>query len=540
MFSRFWTWLFRSQTLQFLLIVLLIVLAVVFVVVMSSENPEWIFDLLGVAEKGEPNEKGEPKYEVLKFLGIGMGGVLVALQALMSYKRAKAMEDTAQAQADAANAQARATEEQAKANQHTEQGQQQERFRNAIEHLGHKKDSVRLGGAYELFHLAQDTEGLRQTVLDILCAHIRQTTGEYEYQKKHKVPEDVDPEDAVSKPSEEVQSLLNLLFVQDHGVFKGLRADLGGSWMGGADLRTARLESSVLVGVDLQEANLTRANLQGANLDGAQLQGANLEGANLQKANITWTQLERTNLTKANLQEADLTKANLQGANLTGTQLQGTNLKEANLKRADLKEANLKRADLIDAQLQKAELPLAQLQEAILWKANLQMARLSGAQLQAAHLVEANLQAAVLWNTQLQGANLAKAKLQAAELCFAQLQAANLREAKLQGITSDKALFDSFEERINDRIGEKNELNGAIFEGGLKQENIDFIVADISDKEARKGLRKELIKHIEVNSYSLPDDRGAIIDPYTKEDAEKWISEYKEAMSEVLSLGNDS
>ena len=35
---------------------------------------------------------------------------------------------------------------------------------------------MRLGGAYELFHLAQDTEELRQTVLDILCAHIRQTT----------------------------------------------------------------------------------------------------------------------------------------------------------------------------------------------------------------------------------------------------------------------------------------------------------------------------------------------------------------------------
>ena len=94
---------------------------------MSSENPEWIFNLLGIAENGES------KYEALKFLGIGMGGVLVALQALMSYKRAKAMEDTAQAQADAVLK--------------TEQGQQQERFRNAIEHLGHEKDSVRLGGA---------------------------------------------------------------------------------------------------------------------------------------------------------------------------------------------------------------------------------------------------------------------------------------------------------------------------------------------------------------------------------------------------------
>lgn len=34
-----------------------------------------------------------------------------------------------------------------------------------------------MGGAGGLFDLAQDTSDLRQTVFDILCAHIRQTTG---------------------------------------------------------------------------------------------------------------------------------------------------------------------------------------------------------------------------------------------------------------------------------------------------------------------------------------------------------------------------
>ena len=115
-----------------------------------------------------------------------MGGVLIALQALMSYKRAKAMEETAKAQADAVLK--------------TEEGQRQERMKNAIEHLGHKSDSVRLGGAYELFHLAEDTEALRQTVLEILCAHIRQTSREVAYRENHK-----------SKPSEEVQSPVDIV-----------------------------------------------------------------------------------------------------------------------------------------------------------------------------------------------------------------------------------------------------------------------------------------------------------------------------------------
>ena len=145
-----------------------------------------------------------------------MGGILIALQALMSYKRAKAMETTAEAQADAAKAQADAVSK-------TEQGQRQDRLKNAIEHLGHEKDSVRLGGAYELFHLAKDIKELRQTVLDILCAHIRQTTGDDGYRETHK-----------SKPSEEVQSLLTLLFVQEYEVFKGCHINLQGSWLNGA------------------------------------------------------------------------------------------------------------------------------------------------------------------------------------------------------------------------------------------------------------------------------------------------------------------
>ena len=483
MVSRFWSWLFRSQTLQFLLIVLLIVLAVVFVAVLVSKSLEaCVLKSLGLEE--------DAKYEALKFLGIGMGGVLIALQALMSYRRAKAMEKTAKSQADAVLK--------------TEQGQQQERFRNAIEHLGHEKVSVRLGGAYELFHLAQDIEDLRQTVLDVLCAHIRQTTGECEYQKKHKVPEDV--EYVSTKPSEEVQSLLNLLFVQEHDVFKGLSADLRGSWMSGADLRIARLESAVLVGVDLQEANLTRANLQGVNLDGARLQGANLEGANLQRANVTWTHLERTNLKETKLQGADLTRAKLQGADLKGASLQGVNLTRAKLQGADLKGANLQGVDL------------------------------KGANLQEANLQRVKLQGVVLWAAELQGVDLTKAQLQAANLWAAKLQEANLTEAQLQGVISKKNCLISFEKRIRTQTGKESDLSGITFEGGLGQNTLDCIVEDyqgLLTEETRK-LREKLTRHLDKpKSNKLPKNSGAITGTYTREDAEKWIAEYNEAMSSV-------
>ena len=196
------------------------------------------------------------------------------------------------------------------------------------------------GGTYELFHLAEDTEELRQTALDMLCLHIRQTTGENEYQEKHK-----------SKPSEEVQSLLTLLFVQKHKVFKGLQINLQGSWLNGADLHGARLEKAILTetylqgatlaGADLQEADLIEAHLQGADLRKVQLSGADLMDTCLQGALLIGTRLQMAILDRARLQGAYISGVSLQGAKLYGTHLQGANISRTGLQGASLYEEHL-------------------------------------------------------------------------------------------------------------------------------------------------------------------------------------------------------
>ena len=314
----------KDNSLLSFLIFLLVLAFGAFVGVLFCECIEtYISELLGL-----PN-----KNETLKFLGISMGGILIALQALMSYKRAKAMEDAVEK---------------------TGQGQQQDRLKNAIEHLGHESDSVRLGGAYELFHLAKDTldeekkEKLSQTVLDILCAHIRRTTSKSKYREKHK-----------SKPSEEVQSLLTLLFVQEHEVFKGCHINLQGSWLNGADLKEARLWKARLTQAYLQGTELDRAHLQRANLVDAHLEGAFLHEAQLQDANLRLVRLQGANLEKARLQGAylfsawlqatDLREAHMQGANLASTRLQGADLSNARLQGADITSASLIGADLNQA-----------------------------------------------------------------------------------------------------------------------------------------------------------------------------------------------
>ena len=410
----------KDNPLLSFLIALLVLAFGAFVGVLFCECIEtYISKLLGLSDKNE----------ALKFLGIGMGSVLVALQALMSYRRAKAMEDAVEK---------------------TEQGQRQDRLKNAIEHLGHDKESVRLGGAYELFHLAKDTlkedtkEKLSQTVLDILCAHIRQTTGESKYREEHK-----------SKPSQEIQSLLTLLFVQKHEVFKDCHINLQGSWLNGVNLEEARLEEAVLIWARLQKAILRKARLQGANLSLARLQGANLSLARLQGANLSLARLQGANLSLARLQGANLSLARLQGANLSLARLQG----------------------------------------------------------------------AILNGTYQQGANLHGAQLQAAKLLGAHLQGAYCQEKHYP--------FLSFEQRINQGIGRNADLSKVIFSGGLNQKDVNSLVEGMYDEKANE-LRESLRPHIDQpESNQPPEYSGAITGPYTKEEAEQWITEYEEATSEV-------
>ena len=321
----------REHPVLCLLVGLLVGLLAVFGAVMASGAPEWAYGLFGAGEK----------FRVLEFLGVATGGVLLAIGATIAHKRAVALERAAAAQAGAAQAQA-------DANKGAEDGRRQERLKNAIEHLGHASDSVRLGGAYELFHLAQDTEDLRQTVMDILCAHIRRTTGEAEYREKHKW-----------RPSEEIQSLLTLLFVREYAVFKGCRVDLQGSWLNGAVLM--------------------RAHLSGADISWAWLQGSDLHEARLQKATLYEVRMQEARLYGTYLQEAILSRAYLQGSFLIGVHLQKADLIGGRLQGVHLFNVNLQGATLFGAYLQGSALYRVHLQEANLSEVRLQGAMLSPA-----------------------------------------------------------------------------------------------------------------------------------------------------------------
>lgn len=309
------------QVLQTVLIALLaLVLGALLCLLFIPQAGLSISSVLGLYQKSES----------LKFLGVAATGLLVALNAVMYYKRAGALEGIVRALADTAGEQARATAEQTRAGRDAELGRRHKRLHDGVEHLGHESVAVRVGGAFELFHLATDTETLRQPVMDILCSHIRRTTEEDTYRRRHR-----------SKPSEEVQSLLNLLFASPDGICSGLRIDLQGSWLNGATLRAAYLCGANLAEAKLHGADLVGAQLQGADLSWARLQVSRLSWARLQGADLMGARMDAANLSRAKLHGADLARSTLRGASLSRTQLQGAFLVGAHLQGADLTEARV-------------------------------------------------------------------------------------------------------------------------------------------------------------------------------------------------------
>ena len=117
------------------------------------------------------------------------------------------------------------------------------------------------------------------------------------------------------------------------------------------------------------------------------------------------------------------------------------------------------------------------------------------------------------------------------------LQEASLQDVQLQGVRSraeDRPHPVSFAEHMRKHIGQESDLCRVTFEGGLNSKKVGFLVEDLLSSEEANELREMLRPHIgRPPSHELPENSGAITGAYTAEEAEQWIAEYNEAMSEV-------
>ncbi|MDD9864260.1 MAG: pentapeptide repeat-containing protein [Gammaproteobacteria bacterium] len=466
------------------------------------------------------------KEAVINRLSIALTGLLSAWAIWSAYRRAEAMQKQALA---------------------AENSLVQERFRDAVQHLGDKSASARLGGAYALFRLALEEEAFRKQIAEMICTHILSVTGAKEYRG-----------DFAKKPSMEIQSLMRLLFSagQDDrtensrkAFWKGLRADLSGGYFHGLELRDARFQKASLTGAEFQGASLSGAQFQGASLVGTKFHVASLENSQFHDAYLLGAEFHVARLLGAEFHDAHLYRAEFHGASLVGAEFHGAYLLGAEFHGAYLNGAEFHVASLENAQFQGATLENAEFQGARLYRVRFQGAELGHVGFQGAFFARVKFHGASLVFAGFQGAFLDDAQFQGATLENAEFHGASLKNAQFQGVTSSAEYGHTFEQRIRGSIGRDADLSAIVFAGGLRQAQIDQWVDGIkkSDEDAEDKIevfKQRVGIHVgkEISSFELPD--GAQGGRYGEEEAKRWIEEYNKAMekaeAKVKAAGGDN
>ncbi|MHB8271813.1 pentapeptide repeat-containing protein [Bradyrhizobium sp.] len=203
---------------------------------------------------------------------------------------------------------------------------------------------VRLGAIYSLERIARDSERDHWTVIEVLCAYIRnpQNCGKPLIRPAGASPGSEDFKRWISSihpPRMDVSAALTVIGRRSPDRIAYERK------------RKLRLDLS---SANLQGANLSRGDFSDADMSDVHLERASCSGTNFHQTGFHDARLESAHMHNCNLQEAFLIRANLDGAELTCAKLRGAHLDKAQLNKADLSGANLKQARLSWAQLDEA------------------------------------------------------------------------------------------------------------------------------------------------------------------------------------------
>ena len=574
-----WQWIkdfFTERPFEGVTIVFFVVIFVLLIMRIvdygDSYGAHWLDEGLGT--DGEPNAK----HQTLRSLALGLAGLVGLLGLFISNRRAKA-------QAEAVKEQAKSVDAQVKANENTT-------FHEAIKHLGDLSASVRLGGIYALYDLALfNPEKRLKNIIEILSAHVRETTQEKKYQEKYE-----------KKPSNEISSLLKLLsdlntnyLSENKKLFENekLSENEEEKWY------PLDLSHAYLCGIILQEVDFRKAIFRYSNFEGAYLYKSNFANANLYKSNFANANLYESNFANANLYEskfehsdlvgsdfsgailigsrfalAKLKESHFEGASLHGSRFEGASLHGSRFTFADLSESHFAGAFLSGSYFEGAKLylsnfALAKLNTSHFESANLRMSNFLGANLDGVHFTGANLddshfEGAYLDRSHFEGTNLDGAHFTDANLYRSHFEGANLHVSYFAFVKLSESHFegaydnqdgdiDVFMDRIQKRIGKKANIgNTMFFEECIKEKyigndikNLEDIIANrpphFTDNDKKKEFNKRMNSVIErlkqhkdlpIIIRGVPErlKNKISLGELTKERADKIIKQYEEIM----------
>jgi uncharacterized protein YjbI with pentapeptide repeats len=246
--------------------------------------------------------------ELLKiFLSVFAGmGVFVGIY--VSLWRAKTTEESVKLQGEAITKQGQQIQLSVKS-------QIDERFSNAIEHLGSAKEPVLLGGIAELHQIAKENrKDYAEVVFNILCSYIRSNTNFH-----NKKVNDFS--------GTAIQTIIDYLFkpqIEDENPYKDFKADLGHSNLFGVNLNNCDFtgaDFSFCLMPSLENVILNNANIGKAKFSVATLRNVSAKNARVFNTKFNLSHLENVsfeNCSDASISfvDTDLRNVNFQNAKL--------------------------------------------------------------------------------------------------------------------------------------------------------------------------------------------------------------------------------
>jgi uncharacterized protein YjbI with pentapeptide repeats len=310
---------FIPQNRKYLLYILIIIILVLFILFFTVV--EKYFSCMAFYFFGGENS---PKGEFLKIILQIIGGLILVIGALATWRQVKIMEKNSVS----------------------------DKLKIAIEQLGSEKKGIVVGSLHSLHQIAKKDKELIPQILSTFVSHIRDKMDSekdwnslsWEEKKKYRIPT-------------EVQTILDILFRnKEKEVYKKMVIDLSNCKLYRANLNYADLQNTYLNKVQLQGAFLSYANLSKVNLEGADLSlaqligtilinakisnsyfiGAELNGAKFQFAKMRDSYFEHAYFSSVHFECAFLLKASFIGCNSIDT-----NFSCADLSRADFSGSRL-------------------------------------------------------------------------------------------------------------------------------------------------------------------------------------------------------
>lgn len=250
--------------------------------------------------------------ELFKILLTVIGGLGVLYSLYLNFRKSKSMEKGILLQGKAIDKQSDQLELSRKS-------QIDERFKNAIEHLGSEKEPIILGGIAELNQIARENpNNYAEVVFNIMTSFIRSSTDVYK-----KNADDFSPTI--------IQTIINYLFKskdEEDNPYNGLKGNLS---------------NCNLMSIDIDNVNFSGFDLS-FSLFPMYINDVDFFEANLGKSQFSISRIKSSNFSGADLHEtlfhlAEIENSNFENANVLATNFLSTTFKNINFDNCDFSNA---------------------------------------------------------------------------------------------------------------------------------------------------------------------------------------------------------